>query len=91
MKLETILTLTDAQVAELDYERAMAALDIVVNALEEEGTALAHGITLYELGMKLSRRCGDLLNATEARMAKVLESGIQRPIVVNFDIEKEGR
>ena len=91
MKLDTVLTLTDAQIGELDYERAMAALDVVVNALEEGGTALAQGITLYELGMKLSRRCGDLLDATEARMMRVIEAGAQRPTVVEFDIGKEGR
>ena len=85
------LALSDDDIAALSYEKAIQLLEQVVDALETEETPLEQGIALYELGMRLSRRCGTLLDATEARMRKVIEQQGQQPATVDFDLDKEGR
>ena len=48
------------------------------------------GLRLYEVGTGLSRRCGNVLDAAEARMLQLIgniESAREEP----FDPEKDGR
>ena len=87
MQLDEILALDEGRIGALSFEEAMKALEVVVNALEREGTPLAQGITLYEQGMRLSRHCSAQLDATEARMVKILGPDREEP----FDVEKDGR
>ncbi len=88
--LETLTALTSAQIEGMGYEAAMARLEQVVDALEQEGTPLQMGLKLYEVGTALSRRCAAVLDATEARMVQLrqeLDGRKEEP----FDPEKDGR
>lgn len=85
-----LVELTAEQINDLDYESAMLKLEVVVEALEQEGTPYALGTRLYELGTLLSKRCAGILDEGEAKMLKLLgtiESGREEA----FDPEKDGR
>jgi len=93
LKEEEILELikiTPEQVEKLDYETAMAKLEMVTGALEQEGTPLALGLKLYELGTALSRKCAAVLDSTEEKMLQLL-GDIQNQSEAPFDPEKDGR
>ncbi len=93
LKEEEILELikiTPEQVEKLDYESAMARLEMVTGALEQEGTPLALGLKLYELGTALSRKCAAVLDSTEEKMLQLL-GDIQNQSEAPFDPEKDGR
>ncbi len=88
--LEALTALTPEQIGGMGYEAAMARLEQVVEALEQEGTPLQMGLKLYEVGSALSKRCGAVLDATEARMVQIrgdLENRKEEP----FDPGKDGR
>ncbi len=89
-ELEELAALTPEMIEKLSYEDAMERLEQTVEALEQEGTALELGLRLYEVGTGLSRRCGNVLDAAEARMLQLIgniESAREEP----FDPEKDGR
>ncbi len=71
-ELRELIKITPDQIEKLDYETAMQRLEVVVEALEQEGTPLELGLRLYELGMTLSRKCGSVLDATEEKMVPLL-------------------
>ncbi len=89
-ELEALAALTPEMIEQLSYEDAMERLEQTVEALEQEGTPLELGLRLYEVGTRLSRRCGKVLDAAETRMVQLLgnvESATEEP----FDPEKNGR
>lgn len=51
-----------------DFEASLAALEQSVALLEQGGLSLAEMTDCYELGLKLSKRCSDLLRAAELRV-----------------------
>lgn len=55
------------------FEQAMAGLETIVTHLEAGHLTLGDAVTIYELGLALSRRCSDLLRQAELQI-KVLES-----------------
>lgn len=85
-----LINVSAAQIDNLDYESALQKLEIVVEALEQEGTPLELGLKLYELGTALSKKCGAVLDATEEKMMQLL-GDINNPGEANFDPEKDGR
>ena len=59
---------------ELKFEEAMQALTEIVKKLESGETTLDDSITLYEQGIKLSKRCTELLEKAELKVRFLQES-----------------
>ena len=53
---------------ELDFEQALARLEAVTEAMENEETTLEASITLYKEGVALSKRCNEILSRFEAEI-----------------------
>ena len=58
-------------VLELSYEEALAELEEIVSALEEEQNQLDDAIKLFERGQALAARCSVLLEAAELKVKQV--------------------
>ena len=58
-------------VLELSYEEALAELEEIVAALEEEQNQLDDAIKLFERGQALAARCSVLLEAAELKVKQV--------------------
>ena len=59
---------------ELKFEEAMQDLAEIVKQLESGETTLDDSITLYEQGIKLSKRCTELLEKAEQKVRFLQES-----------------
>ncbi len=88
--VEKLIAMTQEDIDKLDYETAMAKLEIAVDALEEEGTSLEYGLKLYSVGTALSKKCSAALDSAEEKMLQLLGT-VQNPSEIPFDPEKEGR
>ena len=71
-------------VEDLSYEEALAELEQVVSALENEQSQLEDAIRLFERGQALAARCGVLLEAAELKVKQVVGED-----VVAFEEESE--
>ena len=71
-------------VEELTYEEALAELESIVAALEDEQGQLEEALKLFERGQALAARCGVLLEAAELKVKQVVGDA-----VVPFDEESE--
>src|SRR2546422_6995888 len=60
--------------AEEGFEALYRQLEETVSRLEEGGLTLDESLSAYESGMKLARRCQDLLQQAELRVTKLQES-----------------
>jgi len=58
-------------VLELTYEEALAELEEIVSALEEEQNQLDDAIKLFERGQAVAARCSVLLEAAELKVKQV--------------------
>jgi exodeoxyribonuclease VII small subunit len=58
-------------VVELSYEEALAELEEIVSALEEEQNQLDDAIKLFERGQAVAARCSVLLEAAELKVKQV--------------------
>lgn len=58
-------------VEEFTYEEALAELEEIVSALEEEQNQLEDALKLFERGQTLAARCGVLLEAAELKVKQV--------------------
>jgi len=63
---------TEKNVEDLSYEEALAELEQVVSALENEQSQLEDAIRLFERGQALAARCGVLLEAAELKVKQVV-------------------
>ena len=71
-------------IEELTYEEALAELENIVAALEDEQAQLEEAIKLFERGQALASRCGVLL---EAALLKVKQVAGDK--VADFEAESE--
>ena len=71
-------------VEDLTYEEALAELEEIVSALEDEQSPLEDTIKLFERGQALASRCGVLLEAAELKVKQV--AGDE---VMDFEEESE--
>ena len=62
---------SEKPVLELSYEEALAELEEIVAALEEEQNQLDDAIKLFERGQALAARCSVLLEAAELKVKQV--------------------
>lgn len=69
---------------ELTYEEALAELERIVEALEEEQNPLEDAMKLFERGQSLVAHCGGLLNSAQLKAQKLIGDA-----VVPFDEEIE--
>ncbi|MBF0405948.1 MAG: exodeoxyribonuclease VII small subunit [Candidatus Riflebacteria bacterium] len=90
-EIEKLVEMAPVEIEKMTYEEAMSKLEIVVAALEMEGTPLALGLKLYELGTTLSKKCGGELDKTEGRMVQLLQESSGEVREEQFDPEKDGR
>ena len=75
---------TEKKVEDLSYEEALAELEQIVSALENEQSQLEEAIKLFERGQALAARCGVLLEAAELKVKQVVGED-----VVVFEEESE--
>ncbi|MEZ4732516.1 MAG: exodeoxyribonuclease VII small subunit [Caldilineaceae bacterium] len=73
-------------VQELSYEEALAQLETILDALEQDDLPLESSLTLYERGVLLADYCTNLLDAAELRVRKWQADGQTTP----FDDWQEG-
>jgi exodeoxyribonuclease VII small subunit len=59
--------------AGLDFEAAMEALETLVSGMESGDMALEVSLQQFEKGIRLSRRCQELLNDAEQRVKILLD------------------
>ena len=59
-------------VEDLSYEEALAELEGIVSALEDEQGQLEEALKLFERGQALAARCGVLLEAAELKVKQVV-------------------
>jgi exodeoxyribonuclease VII small subunit len=67
----------DVELAEMSFEQAFNALQAAVGKLESGGLTLEQAVALYEEGIRLTRLCGQHLDAAELRISRltITESG----------------
>jgi exodeoxyribonuclease VII small subunit len=61
----------DTPIEELSFEAALKELETIVGRLESGDATLDQSIALYERGDKLRQRCGDRLDAAQARIEAI--------------------
>jgi exodeoxyribonuclease VII small subunit len=67
---------TNADIAKLSFEKALAELEQIVQKLERGDVPLEESVAIYERGESLKRRCEELLRQAEARVEKItLDAG----------------
>lgn len=59
----------DEDVATMDYESALAQLELTVQQLGREQDDLARSVRAFERGLALARRCARLLDDAERRLS----------------------
>ncbi|HXD09021.1 MAG TPA: exodeoxyribonuclease VII small subunit [Anaerolineales bacterium] len=77
---------TEKKVEDLSYEEALAELEQIVSALENEQSQLEEAIKLFERGQALAARCGVLLEAAELKVKQVVGEDAE---AIDFDEESE--
>lgn len=65
--------LTPEEIAGLSFETALERLESVVRRLEAGDVPLELAIELYQEGIRLARRCDDLLKNVEQKITLVVE------------------
>jgi len=64
----------EGQAGDEAFEALYRRLEESVSRLEEGGLTLEESIALYEEGMKLARRCQEMLQQAELRITRLQES-----------------
>lgn len=74
-----------------DFEPAYDALEQAVALLEEGGLSLSLMTDCYEVGLRLSKRCNDLLRSAELRVSvleqTLVEPDASQPLPLEFEEE----
>jgi exodeoxyribonuclease VII small subunit len=63
----------EKKIEKMKYEEAIATLEEVIRALENENLTLEDSLNNYELGQKLARRCAELLKNAELKIRTIGE------------------
>ncbi len=78
--------LTEAELAAMPFDVALAEYQSVVARLEAGGLPLEASIALYERGVALDGHCSRLLADAELRVQRLVEaSGGQAPRLIDLD------
>ncbi len=76
---ESAVTETQAEIAGMPFETALAELESIVDRLEKGSVALEESIVLYERGESLKAHCDALLKNAEMRIEKITLSADGKP------------
>jgi exodeoxyribonuclease VII small subunit len=57
----------------LDFEKSLAKLENIIEALEDGDLPLNESIKTFEEGVKLTKHCQELLTKAELKIKKLLE------------------
>ena len=57
----------------LDFEKSLAKLENIIEALEDGDLPLNESIKTFEEGVKLTKHCQELLTKAELKIQKLLE------------------
>lgn len=71
---------------ELSFEEALKELEAIVQKLEQEDVPLEKMMHYYEKGMALSKKCSEMLQTAEEKMAKILNDDGQ---IEPFHVQEE--
>ena len=75
---------TQKPVEELTYEEALAELEGIVSALEDEQNPLEEAMKLFERGQALVKKCGAALESAHLKVQKLVGESL-----VDFEEESE--
>ena len=70
----------ETPIEELSFEDALKDLERIVARLESGDATLDESISLYERGDKLRRRCGDRLDAAQAKIEAIRLDSDGKPV-----------
>lgn len=68
-----------ADIAPMNFEDALKALEEVVRRLESGDVPLDESISLYERGAELRKHCQARLDAAQARIEKIVTDSAGKP------------
>lgn len=78
-----------ADIVEMSFEEALAALEEIVNKLDSGEVGLEDSITIYTRGSLLRRHCQAKLKSAEAKIEKIRLSAEGQPLGVEpFDADE---
>ena len=72
-----------------DFEKQLAALESVVERLEQGDLSLEESVRLFEEGIKLSDACKKELEAAEGKIQLLVERGSGGMKVVDLDVKED--
>ena len=58
---------------ELNFEEAMKELETIANELEKGELSLEESVSKFEEGMKLSKKCNDMIEKAEKKITILLQ------------------
>lgn len=67
----------DASIDTLTYEQALAELETIVTALENEKHSLEQAVELFERSQILAHRCATLLAQAELKVQQLVEGNLE--------------
>ncbi len=71
-------------IEELTYEEALAELEQIVSALEDEQNPLEEAMKLFERGQALVKKCGGALESAQLKIQKIAGESL-----LDFEEESE--
>jgi len=74
-------------VEELSFEEALEELERLVCELEQGGASLEDSLRMFEKGVKLSRRCLQILDDASGRIQKLVQGPEGVPLLQPADEE----
>ncbi len=64
----------DAPIEQMNFEEALRALEEIVRLMESQPLPLESALAYYERGMRLARRCEELLDQAELRVTELRQN-----------------
>lgn len=72
---------------EINFENAMKQLEEIANKLEKNDLDLDKSVEIFEEGMKLSKKCSDILENAEKRITILINDGKDNLSEENFSTD----
>lgn len=73
---------------EINFEDAMKQLEEIANKLEKNDLDLDKSVEIFEEGMKLSKKCSEILENAEKRITILINDGKDNLTEENFSTEQ---
>ena len=71
-----------------DFEKMMTELNEITEKLESGELSLSESMALFEKGVELTRKCGELLNEAKQKIVKITEDAECNIKETPFDVEE---